>query len=301
MQLRHRRRAFTLVELLVVIAIIGILIGLLLPAVQAAREAARRTQCSNNLKQIGLALHLHLDTYSRFPQDRIRNPATGWCLALLPFIEQQALYDQYDRTQPFWSRINEPSAQVPLTVFLCPSTPDPSLLVPNDPSWIVSETGSPPTENYRGDYMSMSGYYDPVQMDPSFADGLLHEANGRAKDARDGLSNTLVISEMGARPDYYAGGIQQPDESKPGWFNEWGGWASTQRIIFSGFSHDGLTRFGPCPINCSNLEGIYGFHPAGAQGLLGDGSVHFLNQNIDLQTIYYLIDPQDKHVVSFLD
>jgi len=107
-----RRRGFTLVELLVVIAIIGVLVALLLPAVQAAREAARRMSCSNNLKQIGLALHNYHDSFKRFPPAGINY---GWCqspandgrklfnsnglMMLLPFVEQNALYNQYDQTQ----------------------------------------------------------------------------------------------------------------------------------------------------------------------------------------------------------
>src|SRR6187455_1336232 len=96
------RFAFTLVELLVVIAIIGVLVALLLPAVQAARESARRMKCTNNLKQLGLALHNHHDTFGVFPaaDDEIPNPAGGtwkhsWIVRVLPYLEQQALHDQY--------------------------------------------------------------------------------------------------------------------------------------------------------------------------------------------------------------
>ena len=113
---RHQYRGFTLVELLVVIAIIGILVGLLLPAVQAAREAARRMQCSNNLKQLGLAVHLHHDVHKKFPYGILRNdgnfphpdlgkPGTpppqnrryALMYQLLPFIEQTALWNKYDQ------------------------------------------------------------------------------------------------------------------------------------------------------------------------------------------------------------
>jgi prepilin-type N-terminal cleavage/methylation domain-containing protein len=107
------RRGFTLVELLVVIAIIGVLVALLLPAVQAAREAARRSQCSNNLKQIGLALQNYHDTYKKFPPVAIMGRAGPlpqrayhhtWITAILPFIEQQPLYDSVDKARPAWGQ-----------------------------------------------------------------------------------------------------------------------------------------------------------------------------------------------------
>jgi len=131
------RPAFTLVELLVVIAIIGILIALLLPAVQAAREAARRSQCSNNCKQIGLALHNYHDSYKWFPMGffaSASNPslsdlnAGSWGTAILPYLEQQALYDQYDHNRapfdaPVGSATNVALIQTPLAAFICPSAP----------------------------------------------------------------------------------------------------------------------------------------------------------------------------------
>ena len=91
-----RRGGFTLVELLVVIAIIGVLIALLLPAVQQARESARRTQCVNNLKQVGLAVHNFHDTFGELPPSRIQYEYLGWSAVLLPFMEQTNLYDQLD-------------------------------------------------------------------------------------------------------------------------------------------------------------------------------------------------------------
>src|SRR5437773_558439 len=107
------RRAFTLVELLVVIAIIGVLVALLLPAVQSARESARRMSCMNNLKQIGLALHNHHDAFGTFPPGGVTNgtccgtqSGATWTIYILPFIEQQMLYDKYDFTQTNESSAN---------------------------------------------------------------------------------------------------------------------------------------------------------------------------------------------------
>lgn len=133
----RKRLGFTLIELLVVIAIIAILIALLLPAVQQAREAARRTQCKNNLKQIGLSLHNYHDVYNRFPLPAILHSNAGgsgggigglmttnvWSLAILPFMDQANVYNAYDLNFSAWEPGNAPAGQTKLSNYLCPSTP----------------------------------------------------------------------------------------------------------------------------------------------------------------------------------
>src|SRR3954451_6961174 len=140
--INRRPAGFTLVELLVVIAIIGVLVSLLLPAVQQARESARRISCTNRLKQIGLALLNYESSHKLFPPAYITaNPAANgsafgvsfgddyhngpsgfaWGTLLLPFLEQQALYDRFDLSAPCWSSANAPAAQSKATAFLCPS------------------------------------------------------------------------------------------------------------------------------------------------------------------------------------
>ncbi len=128
----RRRFAFTLVELLVVITIIGILIGLLLPAVQSAREAARRTQCTNHLKQIALAMHNYHAAVKTLPYGadfQYRRGGT-WAAFILPYLEQQNVFDKFDFTKPIWDSVNVPAVQTVIPTYICPSDgrPDRALM-----------------------------------------------------------------------------------------------------------------------------------------------------------------------------
>ena len=168
----RRQKGFTLIELLVVIAIIAVLIALLLPAVQQAREAARRTQCKNNLKQMGLALHNYHGTYNTFPISRMIHYATnvgpvfnmqGFGPALLPYMDQGPLYNSYNTSKPFYDPLNATATATPISAFRCPSNPSPNnaniVLVPGA---YIAGLGFPSTISYTGGVMDYALVYKCV-------------------------------------------------------------------------------------------------------------------------------------------
>lgn len=190
------RNGFTLVELLVVIAIIGILVGLLLPAVQAAREAARRMQCSNNVKQLALSIHNYHDANRTFPRNYMQVGTSAWLaysgvnVSILPYIEQTALYEQgrVFFTPPYADQKfydSKPWMNTKLASHLCPSSPAAPTMDSNDWGGPGSNyawcTGSSINANWGGN--TMNGMF-AVQV------------NRRMSDASDGLSNTLMVSEI---------------------------------------------------------------------------------------------------------
>ncbi|MFO0904969.1 MAG: DUF1559 domain-containing protein [Pirellulales bacterium] len=301
------RRGFTLVELLVVIAIIGILVALLLPAVQAAREAARRTQCTNNLKQLGLAAHNFHDTYNKLPSS-IRPgglttaPRIAGLTFLLPFIEQGTIYDKYDQTVN-WSHANNlPYTSQPIKGFQCPSSPDPKRL-DGDPqltwSQIVAITDYSPTigVDQRLETLGL--------VDRAGAGILTKNGEPRMADVLDGLSNTIMYAESAGRPNIYRKGRRignLPNDRVNA-----GGWSRpASDFSVDGSSYDGTTLPGPCPINCTNGEFVgstfphpyygtegtaeaYAFHPGGAVFGLGDGSVRFISSTIGIREFARLV------------
>jgi prepilin-type N-terminal cleavage/methylation domain-containing protein/prepilin-type processing-associated H-X9-DG protein len=228
-----KRIGFTLIELLVVIAIIGILISLLLPAVQKVREAANRAKCTNNLKQIALALHNYHDPNLRFPTafkllptpdptvpfpDAARYGASAFVL-ILPYLEQDNVYRRIDATKGALSTINMPAANpaysTALPVFLCPSSPNASPTADYSEELARSfgnfniEVHYPPGLIFgRTDYAPDAGMQAGLPgIDVNACASIIAQPPGvgvRITDVTDGSSNTLMVVEDGGRPAWYS-------------------------------------------------------------------------------------------------
>ena len=298
-----KRKAFTLVELLVVIAIIGILIALLLPAVQAAREAARRTQCSNNLKQLGLALHNYQTALRTFPPARLDWPQVYSPQAmLLPYLEQANLQKLVDFDVSFagadeasWG--NAAAARTRVSSFNCPSG---RVQVPG------ADFG---TTHYMANVGTGLKKGGSLLWEDAAADGLFWE-NSRVSfaDIRDGSSNTVAFSEttLGnggeaptAAPSETQGIVlllSGGAETTPGDCGAGAGQWWPQRGVrwiqgsygFTLYNH--YYRPNAAAYDCGNNSRTHGLtaarsqHPGGVAALYCDGSVHFISNSIALPT-----------------
>ena len=321
---KESKSGFTLIELLVVIAIIAILIGLLLPAVQKVRGAASRLQCSNNLKQLGLAFFNYENTYQALPPAYFvafppaANLAYSWAPLMLPYIEQENLYKQYNFNQMFNTASNIAVLQTQLKVMQCPSTPtqNRSETISLPPNAIPGYPAATFT-TAAGDYSVISGVtsvgWDSVVGAPSGGDreGMLATPplkSSRISGVFDGVSNTLLLVELAGRPEAWQTNIRVATNGFPvvpnsgnantvgaGWGNPYNG-----ENWISGSLYDGTGAQGPCMINCTNVtgRGIYGFHTNGATVVMGDGSVRFLNSSMNPKSFVYMITAKKGEIIS---
>ncbi|MEW4453022.1 DUF1559 domain-containing protein [Bremerella sp. JC817] len=290
--LSRENGGFTLVELLVVIAIIGILVGLLLPAVQMAREAARRMQCTNNLKQVVLAFHNYADSYHGFPnrQSFTTTPNTGhgWGLKLLPYVEQRALYDNFDLSKSFFESENQAITSTPVDTYLCPSSPSgPRTMDIGPAGQSATSTG------VAGDYVVFHQIQDTgsgisCSTCNTAAPKIVNTVTKLA-EITDGLSNTILVAEEAGRPDFYIGSEKQASNSSMTNPTFWGCWASFQSVTARGSNASVPPGAGGnYTMNRSNTQGVYSFHPGGAMFGLCDGSVRFISETTALSILISL-------------
>lgn len=316
-RLTHRKRGFTLIELLVVIAIIAILIALLLPAVQQAREAARRTQCKNNLKQFGLAMHNYHDTSRAFPpaivfQDGSNGRAANWAWGAMiaPFLEQAPAYNQLDVGSGRMSdALSTPALltiiQTPLSAVRCPSDVGPD-----------THAGSLNLRKYRdtvantnrhgivSNYVGANGSH---QVRPNFGDpgsstnngAFMRNGNTKIRDITDGTSNTILMGERRYKKVDTSGNVALAAMFWGASGNAGGGDGTMASVTAAGH------RKVNCPEN-NNCRRVYSsLHVGGAQFLLADGSVRFISENIDHNTdqavnstMEFLLAIQDGNVIG---
>jgi len=289
-------RAFTLVELLVVIAIIGILVAMLLPAVQAARESARRMQCSNHLKQIGLALHNYHDGHRVLPPPKLVNPGHNLMTFLLPYLEQGNVQAIYDFCQDWDSPANGPARKTPIAVFVCPSGPSDRSVKGQD--YAVSDYAA--CENFPGSPERAALIATGVISDRGAAECWYNlfrpywAGSSRLADVRDGLSSTFMLFEDVGRPLKYLENGRRGDPTKPPKEPISGAeWASAEAEFWIHTICNGSQLF-----NCHNNNEIYSFHPDGANFLYGDGAVRFHADSMHAETFVSLFTRAAGDVVK---
>jgi prepilin-type N-terminal cleavage/methylation domain-containing protein/prepilin-type processing-associated H-X9-DG protein len=295
-----RRSAFTLIELLVVIAIIAILIALLVPAVQKVREAASRAQCSNNLKQIGLALHNYHDTKKSFPPGSNPNGFTAVSL-ILPYLEQAAVYNQINFGVAATDVSNAGPTGITIPILWCPSD---------------TTNGTPAGQggnNYFANYGTSINFFQPHFGSATPANGVfgLRDSKGvRITDIKDGSSNTAAFSEL-RKGDYnnaqfsawdwlnassiglpttvdqalgFCQGIDTTNLSYQ-WLSAGGEWLNDSRTG-TAYLHCNTPNTNNCgfPANLTFCVNANSDHNGGVNLLLCDGSVHFVDNSISLAT-----------------
>ena len=321
--MRMRKKGFTLIELLVVIAIIAVLVSLLLPAVQQAREAARRSQCRNNLKQIGLALHNYEGSYRVFPPgyvdfnfnpnntpDTDLGPGWGWATFLLPFMDQTNVYNQINFNQGVGLLSNVQISKQALPIFQCPSD---GL---QDPFAVYdSSFGTPIATVAHSNYVGDNGWIECFggaggnpQPGP-LADGLngtfgkagvgifYRNSNNRIANVTDGLSNTIFVGERSSNhaPSTWTGAVT--GGRCPAWMAQTAGPYSPppgpaydnadfgEALIFA---HGNATHIPNSDFPIFDPDVFYSFHSGGCHFLFGDGSVRFISSSVDGYTYQYL-------------
>ena len=300
-----RKRGFTLIELLVVIAIIAVLIALLLPAVQQAREAARRSQCKNNIKQMGLALHNYHDTVTYFPYGEMfgvgQAPGAAamnqnGLVMLLPYIDQSPLYNTLNFSAPF-GKYNSGSApvvtvgatnlvakSVKIPVFLCPSDSG-AQFISDDATYYGCGASGP---SYKSSYhLSISGNThlqgNWAAMSRTARAAFGGNSNSSIRDITDGTSNTVLVCETALE---CSSGRISP-------------WACVQHAGTGVNLANGINKFVAGTMTVAQYNSnASSSHVGGCHVLLGDGAVRFLSQNTNISIVQWLAWIGDNNVIG---
>lgn len=276
------RLAFTLLELLIVAMIIGILVGVLVPAVQKAREASARSQCKNNLKQMGLAIHMFNDQHKKLPPARLADQYATWFVLLLPYLERQALYERWDLTRKYHQQpaTFDESAQV--MVYFCPSRrrpPQVGLLPEDEPSakrGTLGDYAAAASDN-NVDYATTSARGSLIL---GYMNGPQWESRVRISNVTDGLSSTIFVGEKHIQRGLF--GLVHGDRTI---------WNGDAVDVFSRAGGPGLGIVGN--LNMSTNQRFGSYHPGYCNFLFGDGAVHTLTVATPEATLARLIVKDD--------
>jgi prepilin-type N-terminal cleavage/methylation domain-containing protein/prepilin-type processing-associated H-X9-DG protein len=287
------RRGFTLVELLVVIAIIGVLVALLLPAIQAAREAARGSQCKNNLKQLGIALHNYHDCVGRLPPGWLANkpegvPGWGWSSFLLPYLEQRNLDDMIKRHLPIADAANQQQRETSVASLLCGSDPHPKIFTifggadsgDEEEAFATNiDSGTPLFRMARSNYVGVFGVSEIEELPAAGEGAFFFLSRTRFAEITDGLSNTLVVGERYAKQgnSVWAGVVEGANEAMV-------------RVV-------GIGDHVPNDPH-HHFDDFASYHPGGVHFLYGDGSVQRINNQIDLSVYQALCTRNGGEAIS---
>ncbi|MDR1491965.1 MAG: DUF1559 domain-containing protein [Planctomycetaceae bacterium] len=311
-------RGFTLIELLVVISTLGVLLTLLLPAVQAARAVARRTQCTNNMRQIGLAILSYENARTYLPTSYTENPNHNILTFLLPYLEQQQIYEQFDFSHHWSNQANYKAVRNTIPVFLCPATPEPS------PRNVMDHSENKTKTIYPADYAAseMIGttfrqhLFEANKITPrapaNNSDGQgspdqnIYYRNMIVPDRRaisdiwggplpisavkDGLSNSWMFFECAGRPYNYIQNYYRGDPSQEAITGA--AWADKEASFWI---HE--TVCGHQMMNCMNNNELYSFHNGGANFVYGDASVKFHSETIDPEVFISLFTCNGKDLI----
>ncbi len=289
------RPGFTLIELLVVIAIIAVLIALLLPAVQAAREAARRSQCVNNLMQIGVALHNYEGAFEVLPPgvvdegkgpilDRPEGYGFGWLVRLTPYMEMKNVYNHFNLSAGLYDETNQTTRARLLASFICPS---------DDSSKLRNDRGVP-ASNYVGMHHDVEA---PIAADNR---GVLFLNSAiRYEDVSDGASNTIFASEKrndgkdlgwasGTRASLRNAGAT-PNANDDAKIQTEAGPVARSTLVGDAAAPDAVAKY---------VGGISSRHAGGANTLFGDGAVRFMKDSVSAQAYRLLVNRADGEILD---
>lgn len=287
-------------ELLVVIAVIGILVSLLLPAVQQVREAARRTECSNHIRQLSLGMMNFESSLKRLPtgwqvsdlSDPASGPGWGWAYTLLPYVEQQSIFDQIDPKVSVDDHQHEDVLRELVPVYQCPSDPADNLLNLNEdvhgpharPGWALHDPNAPHEEHWiaRSNYSGVFGSNE-IEDEPLDGNGVFYgNSHLHLRDIVDGLSNTMLLGERRNDFGHLAWAGVFPDVDEP-----------FARVVGSA-DH-------PPNHPDGHFDDFRSFHPQGANFTFADGSTRMINETIDAAVFQALATRDGGEIVQLGD